>query len=141
MTLDANVLVAQLDGRDALHVRASALLEDLARRGDRPVLLDVLLGEAVSVLCRRARERKTDPPSLGTVFAVVRAAAAAGEIRFVGVEAERLFDDILAEVEHSGGALNFNDAFLVVLQRANLIDVVATFDEAFGAVPGFRRVS
>jgi predicted nucleic acid-binding protein len=55
--LDANVLVAQLDASDVLHARAVELLERLHRDGDQAVLLDVLVGEAISVLCRRSQAR------------------------------------------------------------------------------------
>jgi len=56
--LDANVLVAWIDSADSLHVRAHDLLKQLEEDGTEPVLLDVLVAEAVSVLCRRFRERR-----------------------------------------------------------------------------------
>ena len=37
--------------------------------------------------------------------------------------------------------LNFNDALLVVLQRNAIIDDVASFDEGFDKVDGFRRLA
>ena len=40
----------------------------------------------------------------------------------------------------TGGKLNFNDAFIVVLQREGRVGPVATFDAGFDAVPGFVRV-
>lgn len=43
-------------------------------------------------------------------------------------------------IEDSAGALNFNDGLLVVLQRNAIIDEVASFDEGFDRVGGFRRV-
>jgi predicted nucleic acid-binding protein len=61
IVLDANILVAWLDQGDSQHVRAAELLETLEHEGHEPVLLDVLLSEAISVLCRRARERRNPP--------------------------------------------------------------------------------
>ena len=61
-------------------------------------------------------------------------------VRFVGAEHARLFGDVLDVVVRTGGALNFNDALLVVLQRDGVIDQVATFDEGFSVVPEFRRL-
>ncbi|HRI66030.1 MAG TPA: hypothetical protein PK156_17400 [Polyangium sp.] len=58
--LDANVIVGWLDDNDALAPRAIALLERLRAARFRPVLLDICLSEAVSVICRRARERKLE---------------------------------------------------------------------------------
>ncbi|MGB8298253.1 MAG: hypothetical protein WCG85_22755, partial [Polyangia bacterium] len=58
--LDANVLVAWIDAADSLHARAHDLMTRLEQDGTDtdPVLLDVLVGEAVSVLCRRFWERR-----------------------------------------------------------------------------------
>ena len=56
VVLDANVIVAQLDGGDILFDRARALGKRLREEGALLVILDVALSEPVSVLCRRARE-------------------------------------------------------------------------------------
>src|SRR5690348_14897600 len=117
VVLDANVLVGFLDANDVQHARANGLLERLESSGHRIMLLDVLVGEAVSVLCRRARERKSNPPDLLAVLAEVRRWHDAGEIEPVLSEVSRFFADVLAVIETSAGALNFNDGFLVVLQR------------------------
>jgi len=61
-------------------------------------------------------------------------------IMWVGSEAERLYEDILDFVASTGGKLNFNDAFIAVLQKEGRIGPVATFDAGFDAVPGFLRV-
>jgi predicted nucleic acid-binding protein len=58
VTLDANVIVAHLDDADALSRRAQALARRLREQGADLVLLDVLVGEAVSVLCLPAGPRK-----------------------------------------------------------------------------------
>ncbi|MBK8995714.1 MAG: hypothetical protein IPM35_08200 [Myxococcales bacterium] len=57
VVLDANVLVGLLDAGDVHHARARALVDRLKADGHSTVLLDVLVGEAVSVLCRR-RDRR-----------------------------------------------------------------------------------
>jgi predicted nucleic acid-binding protein len=62
IVLDANVIIAQLDGADALAVRARELTTRLSGEGAEPVLLDFVVAEALSVICRRARERKGTPP-------------------------------------------------------------------------------
>jgi predicted nucleic acid-binding protein len=72
VVLDANVLVGYLDANDVQHTRASALIDRLQADGHASVLLDVLVAEAVSVLCRRARERKASPPDLTAVLVRVR---------------------------------------------------------------------
>ena len=55
IVLDTNVLVAWLDEHDSLAKQASALLDRIAANGDRAVLIDVAVSEALSVLARRAK--------------------------------------------------------------------------------------
>jgi predicted nucleic acid-binding protein len=83
---------------------------------------------------------QSSPPDLLAVLAQVRRWHDAGEIEPTLSDAPRLFADILSVIEASAGALNFNDSFLVILQRNGAIDDVASFDEAFDLVDGFRRM-
>lgn len=55
--LDANVLVALADDRDALHVRARELYGRLGGQGASFVLADFLVAEFLSVISRRANDR------------------------------------------------------------------------------------
>lgn len=110
-------------------------------QGDTPVILDVLLGEAVSVICRRARERRVPSPDLRSALGGVRWAMENERIRWIGGAVELFASSILEVIEETSGVLNFNDALLVVLQREGVIGEVATFDEGFAMVPTFRRVS
>lgn len=139
VALDANVLVAWLDAADALAPRATALLDRLRAEGAELVLLDIAIGEAVSVLCRRSVQRRTSPPDLTSALAVVRTWVERGMVRWVAGEVERLMADVLAVIEASAGRLNFNDALLVVLQREGTIGEVASFDTGFDAVQAFHR--
>ena len=92
VALDANVLVAWLDAADALHGKAKDLLDRLRAAGDAPLFLDVCVGEAVSVTCRRARERKTRAPDLEAFLDLVGQLHERGEITFVAgvLETRRL---------------------------------------------------
>ena len=137
---DANVLVAWMDASDSLHVRAHDLMAQLERDGAEPVLLDILVGEAVSVLCRRFRERNRRA-DLAAMLAELRRRVDPSTIQWVGGEAERLYETILDQVAGTDGRLNFNDAFIAVLQREGRIGQVATFDNGFDAVPGFMRIA
>lgn len=141
VVLDANVLVGLLDGSDVLAPRANALLQRLQESGCDPVLLDICVSEAVSVICRRSQQRKNNPPDLSNALGMIRAAAERGEIRYVAKESERFLSDVLAIVEATAGVVNFNDALLVALQRANVIEDVASFDQGLDAASGFRRIS
>lgn len=93
------------------------------------------------MICRRSRERKSGPPNLAAALARIRGAAERGEIRFVARDSERLLPDVLRIVEVTGGVLNFNDALLVALQRAGMIEDVASVDQGLDSAPGFRRIT
>lgn len=141
IVLDANVLVGWLDDHDVLAPQSAALISRLRADGSHLVLLDICVGEAISVICRRSRERKSDPPDLTDAVTRIRVASERGEILFVAKESERLLPEVLAIIEASGGVLNFNDALLAALQRAGAIGDVASFDQGLDAAPGFRRIS
>jgi predicted nucleic acid-binding protein len=141
VVIDANVLVGFLDEHDSLFGRATALLDRLRSDSHVPLLLDVLLGEALSVLCRRALERKASPPDLSRAIAQVRLWLQSGEVAFVGPDQERLWPTMLDIVEETGGKVNVNDALLVALQREGSIGDVASFDAKLDTATGFRRIS
>jgi len=141
VALDANVLVAWFDAGDSQHASAEALLSRLRAAGDAPVFLDVCLGEAVSVACRRAHQRKGNPPDLSVFLHAVRGLFDRGEILFVAGALQSRLLEVLDIVDTTGGQLNVNDALLVVLQRDGVIGDLASFDRGFDAVVGFRRRS
>ena len=62
VVLDANVIVALLYAADSQHQRAVELAQRLEAEGHNLVLVDFLVFEALSILCRRAAQRKTTPP-------------------------------------------------------------------------------
>lgn len=139
VALDANVLVAWFDAADSLHTNAQDLLARLEAAGDVPFFLDVCLGEAVSVACRRARQRKANPPNLGIFLEAVRGLFERGEIAFVADVLQGRLLEVLDVVAVTDGLLNVNDALLVVLQRDGVIGDLASFDTGFDVVEGFRR--
>jgi len=141
IVLDANVLIGSIDEHDSLHVRAKALVNRLLDEGHGTVLIDFLVAEAISVICRRATERKTNPPDLARALARIREWRDADEIEYQSRHFERLLGVVLDIIEETGGKLGANDAFLVALQREKAIGDVASFDGALDAAKGFRRIS
>ncbi|HEX3852138.1 MAG TPA: type II toxin-antitoxin system VapC family toxin [Polyangiaceae bacterium] len=141
IVLDANVIVALLYESDSHHQRAKELAERLEREGHDLVLVDFLVFEALSVLCRRAAQRKTAPPDLNTALATMRHWFDNGEVRFLAHEGERLATSVLDIVADSEGLLNANDALLVALQYEAAIDTLATFDRQFDLVAKFEHTS
>ena len=141
VVLDANVIVALLYAGDSQHARAVALTDRLEAEGHDVVLVDFLVFEALSVLCRRAAQRKTAPPDLNAALAMMRNWFDNGEVRFLAREQERLATSVLDIVADSAGVLNANDALLVALQREAAIDTLATFDRNFERIAEFEHIS
>jgi predicted nucleic acid-binding protein len=141
VVLDANVIVAWLDDADVLAARARELMDRLKGEGAELVLIDVTVAEAVSVLCRRAKQRATSPPDLSSVIGTVRSWTERGVIRWLAREQERLMPDVLDVIEGTSGRLNFNDALLAVLQREGAVGEVASFDSGFDALEEFKRLA
>jgi predicted nucleic acid-binding protein len=139
VVLDANVLVGLTDDLDSRAADARTLVERLRGRGAEPVLLDFLVGEALSALCRRFSERAA--PGLAPDLAFVRylRAEQTGQVRRLAAEGYARFDRVLTLVRDTSGRLNVHDAMIVLLQRDGWIGPVATFDEALAAAPGFVR--
>lgn len=121
VVLDANVIVGWLDKADVHNARATELIDGLKRDGHVALLFDVFVAEAVSVICRRAQERRSKSTDLSMATSVVRRWHEAGQIAPVSGDVGRRFGAIMDVVEASAGALNFNDALLVVLQREGAI--------------------
>lgn len=140
VVLDANVIVGWLDKADVHNARATELIDGLKRDGHVALLFDVFVAEAVSVICRRAQERRSKSTDLSMATSVVRRWHEAGQIAPVSGDVGRRFGAIMDVVEASAGALNFNDALLVVLQREGAIGDVASFDRALDTAEGFRRL-
>src|ERR1051326_4093129 len=103
VVLDANIIVGSLDEHDSLHVRATALVNRLIDDGHGTVLVDFLVAEAISVICRRANERKTNPPDLAKALGRIREWRAADEIEYQGQHFERLLGVVLDIIEETGG--------------------------------------
>ncbi len=141
VVLDANVIVALLYADDSLHQRAVDLTTRLENEGHSLVLVDFLVFEALSVLCRRAAQRKTAPPDLAAAVATMRTWFDNGEVRFLAHEAEQLANSVLDIVTSSQGVLNANDALLIALQHEGAIDTLATFDKGFENVADFDFTS
>jgi len=141
IVLDANVIVALLYADDSQRRRATELTARYEAEGHSLVLLDLLIFEALSVLCRRAAQRKTAPPSLAAAVQTMRSWFDAGEVRFLAHECERLVGNELDVATETAGMLNAKDTLLVALQREGVIETLATFDQGFETVANFSLTS
>lgn len=136
--VDANVLVGLIDASDHRHADATELIERLGKEGIAFCYFDVLVNEAVSVLCRRLMQRGT-PDKISALLYRIREVIPPEGITWVGGEVKRLYDKILDLVGETGGRLNFNDALVVLLLREGHAASIATLDEGFSAVKEIVR--
>lgn len=135
--VDASFLVAQLDERDVHHATAKAIHARFRDRDVAYVYLDCVVSEAVTVLARRARERKADARAL---VRGLRGAIPSTMLDWTGPELPRLWERALDTLEQHEGALSFNDCLLVLIARDEGIPWVASFDRSFDRVADPKRV-
>src|SRR5690242_8930382 len=95
VVLDTNVIVALLDAGDSLHAQATELLQRMQLSRVEAELLDVLVFEALSVLTRRATERKRAPPDLRALVGTIRSFFEKGAVRWVSDELAPRWPEVL----------------------------------------------
>ena len=98
------------------------------------------MNETVSVLARRARERKRTDEFAG-LFASLVSTVPQQSITWLSTETERLYPDIMALVRDSDGDLNFHDALIALGSREFEIGWVASFDGDFDLIPWLTRLA
>lgn len=139
VVLDANVLIGFVDPGDVHHQRATDVLREIEKAGASVVLLAFVVEEALAVLVRRKRERRgSTTPDLNAFLGMVRAWQEAGLVDEMVAELAGRLPDLLDIVEESHGALNPNDAKLVLLQRTGAIGTIVTFDRNLAEFPALQ---
>ncbi|MGH7800007.1 MAG: type II toxin-antitoxin system VapC family toxin [Thermodesulfobacteriota bacterium] len=135
--VDTSFLVAQLDERDVHHQTAKALHELFRKREVAYIYLDCVVNETVTVLARRALERKVDPRP---IIKRLRKEIPAEMLDWTGPELPRLWERTLDTLETYKGSLSFNDCLLVIISQEGGIEWIASFDQSFDKVSGVKRV-
>ncbi len=135
--VDTSFLVAQLDERDVHHQAARAIHELLRKRDAAYVYLDCVVNETVTVLARRAAERKADPRA---IIRRLREAIPVEMLDWTGPELPALWEQVLETMEEYRGRLSFHDCLLVLVSRRGGIEWLAGFDQSFDALGGIKRI-
>ncbi len=138
--VDTNVLVALIDARDKWHDAAQRLHKALKGENAEFVYFDCVIVETVSVLVRRAWERKraTEVPALldKLVDSVPKEV-----ITWLSGEFSRMYEDVVRLVKDTQGRLNFHDAFMALSCRDLGIKFIASFDEDFDEIEWLVRIA
>jgi len=139
LIVDANVLVALLDGADTWHRTAVALYDALQEAGARMLFLDCVINETIGVLSRRVREQGRTS-EFAELLSRLNALIPETRITWVYPEVPRLYADVLDLVRSSDGELNFHDALIALACRQLSVRYLASFDRDFDQVPWLERV-
>lgn len=136
--LDSNVVVALLDPRDSLHLRAKETQSHLPE-SDIQIVSDIAAGEVLSVLARRCEERKQDTfVALASQF---RSDFPKDRLVWIAPEIPRLYPSIIELMIEQKGKLNFNDCLLVLWMQENDMERIVSFDADFDSIPSITRIS
>jgi len=138
--LDTNLVIGMLDEQDVWHTPTRELLAALEARDFEPVVFDCVLAEAISTLARRLLEKRR-AAQLPALLAQLKAGFPTRSILWLYPDLPSLYDQVVALVEQTDGALNFNDALIALSCRNRNITFLASFDADFDRVDWLRRIS
>ena len=123
--LDTSFIVACLCERDVHHKQGKKIYKQIKQKYYL-IIPDIVFGETVSVLARRAKEWEFDfrkvlyylkqmcpHPAMFATYMIL------------------FFDEVLKLVEETDGELNFNDALIVIGAREEGVRKIVTFDRDF----------
>lgn len=99
-----------------------------------------MLAETLSVITRRLREKRraADLPLLISKF---KTHFPRNLILWLYPDLPLLYEEVIVQVEHSAGALNFNDALIAISCRNRKIPLLASFDSDFDGVSWLKRIA
>ncbi len=138
--VDSNVLIALVDDRDALHVKATALLAQVKRQPIQLVYFDCVLNETWSVLGRRLEEQKRSH-GFNEVIERVQTRIPDDLIVWVSSDIQRLYAEIIDLIKQTSGKLNFHDALIALKCRELNIESILSFDKDFDQIDWVTRIS
>jgi predicted nucleic acid-binding protein len=139
IVIDANFLVALLDGDDSFHTKATEIEMMIPIETPR-LYFDVVVSESLSVLARRSEERKRIF-SFREKVRMLQIKLPYSNISWVSVLIQTYYSEILELMTHHNGKLNFNDALIVVYMKKNNLQFIASFDSDFDDVAWVQRIS
>lgn len=140
IALDTSFIVALLDEKDLWHSQTVALQAALEQPDLKPVVFDCVLAEALSTLARRAHEKRR-VADLPLVISNFKTRFPRNSILWLYPDLPLLYDEVIAQIERSSGALNFNDALIAISCRNRKIPLLASFDSDFDGVNWLKRIA
>ncbi len=133
--LDANILVGYFDKDDLWHSKAVQLME---RKGIEGIILDCVLNEVFSVLCRRAVERGKGE-QINQVIDAICKAIPPEIIIWTYPNIINYYKNILLLMKEHEGKLNFHDCLIALVAREKNIKRIMSFDRDFDRITWLER--
>ena len=140
IVLDSSFLVALFDETDNFHERAKNLHVRYKQLQLRPIILDIVVNETISVISRRLKQKQRNhllQERLTTVSTVFSNLGIQRTSDFVQVN----FKNIITTIIMSEGAFSFNDALIVSFLQENNITRFLSFDSDFDSIQTIQRIS
>jgi len=139
LSIDTNVLVALVDGKDKWHQHATAIGKAAKEAGAEIVYFDCVINETVGVLARRLREQRR-ANQFASLLSMLQDRLPETAITWISQDTRRLYREILGVVGSHMGELNFHDALIALACRDLGIQCIASFDRDFDHVGWLTRV-
>lgn len=102
--------------------------------------MDCVVNETVSVLARRARERRRTE-EFADLLTSLTSSVPQRMITWISTRTEYLYPEIMALVRDTDGDLNFHDALIALAAREADIRWVASFDGDFDRIAWLTRLA
>ena len=138
--VDSNVLIGLVDNRDALHTKATNLIDQATRQQIALVYFDCVMNETLSALGRRLEEQKRSHEFSGLVERV-QTRIPETLIVWASLDIQRLYASMIALMKQTSGKLNFHDALIALKCRELKIDSILSFDKDFDQIDWVKRIS
>ncbi len=138
--IDTSVLVGFLNPEDLWHKQAVAIRDRLRQNGATLIFFDCVVGEAVSTLTRRLREKKR-ADEISAILDQFEIEVAYDLITWLLPKTRVFYPQALELIRSSSGELNFNDALIALFCRERGITYLASFDSDFDQIPWLKRVA
>ncbi len=138
--LDSSFVVAELDSRDLFHDRALSIRQRISKENLRPILLDLVVNETLTVIAKRW-ERSPSRGPFSKVFEAVGTLIRPENVVFVYPRLREYWEALMALFSSADGRLSFHDGLILLVMKEQGIQKIATFDDDFKTVKGISVLS
>jgi len=137
--LDTNCFVALLDSSDKWNKTSMEILGELQKFDINLLLTDVVLNEAINVICKRL-ENKDRSNEMKDFLGLIEKQFPSDTILWISEDIKKYHPKNISLVSDNNGLLNYNDCFLLAYMLQNKINNIISFDKDFDQITGINRI-